>query len=289
MPRRTGNRVRKCTPSRPYFNLLTGIKVTIQPFRGEATRIVKHYIAECSPRQLHLSQEDRDACLHAISHTTHPSALLPAFVAAEAALRARSHPAFISRSASNAAKPRLAASAALGVLLAVLGLALDALLVISRLDRFLRVLCVPLWWPGATVAVAACGYRLCLILRLRNLRQMWPWELLAPDEDEHAPDRRGTARARWRKDRAGASAVPADPLRKPSLQTFGPRNERDAGAWRTAYAARSLYARIFEDAVPIQNQSVRAMQDRAVFLSVAWGGLAATLLAVASLYVPERE
>jgi hypothetical protein len=277
------------------------LKVTIQPFRDEVTRVVKHYISESSPRQLDLAQQRRDACLHAISHTTHPSSLFPAFVAAEATLKGRSHPAFIRWSTSNATKPRLITSALLGALLAALGLTLDALLILSRVNRFLRVLCVLLWWPGVTVMAAASGYGLCLFLHFKNLRQMRPWELTW-DETEDASssssgkvgttaDRDDGFRKHSRKETAASTVTTLscrgpDPLRKPSLQTFGPKNEPDAETWRRLYAARSLYAKVFEETVSVQNQSLRVMQDRAVFLSVAWGGLVASLLAVASLFVP---
>lgn len=279
----------------PQSHILTH-SVTIQPFRDEVTRAVKHYISETSPRQLNLAQHDRDACLHAISHTTHPSALLPAFVMAEANLKGCSHPAFIRWSISNAAKPRIVALSSFGVFLFVLGLAVDALLILSRLNHFLRILCILLWWPGATLLMAASKYGICLFLHFKNLRQMRPWELAYDEADDPAGKVQGADDSGFRKHSrketststiTSLSSRGADPLRKPSLQTFGPKNDADAEPWKKLYAAKSFYSRLFGgDSLPVQNSSVQAMQDRAVFVAIAWAGLLASLLAVGSLFVP---
>ncbi|OIW27435.1 hypothetical protein CONLIGDRAFT_633801 [Coniochaeta ligniaria NRRL 30616] len=268
---------------------------TIQPFRDEVTKIVKHYIVESSPRQLNLTQQDRDACLHAISHTTHPSALLPAFLVAEANLKGCSHPAFVRWSISNATKARIITLVSLSLLLTALGLALDVLLILSRLNHFLRILCVLLWWPGVAILTAAGRYHLCLFLHFRNVRQVRAWELTC-DEVENHPVKievthNGNFHKHTRKETAASisttsSSRSPDPLRKPSLQTFGPENQPDTEPWTRLHASKSLYAKVWEETVAVQNQSLQTMQDRAAFLSIVWGWLVASMLAVASLFVP---
>jgi hypothetical protein len=54
--------------------------------REEINRIMHHYLAFNAPREPNLSRKDRALCLHALQHTTHPSALQPAVTIAEAAL-----------------------------------------------------------------------------------------------------------------------------------------------------------------------------------------------------------
>jgi hypothetical protein len=326
-------------------------------------RAVNHYVTEAAPRRLPLTPKDRAYCLLATKHTTHPSALLPAFIFADANLRGTSHPNFVRWSRSNANAARVLCLRIIGVLLVVLGLALDMVLVLSRLSPFLRVLCLALWWPGFTVLFAAAT-RLCVALHFLHQRQLRPWELDLPltgpeitarkdvdiesDVDDFTGVRtsfttvitagnnskqsqngagatieaRGTAQAMasgpgsesrkedgeavmttttsggwWRqharKDTGSSSlASPhlgADPLRKPSLQMFGPANE-SAGSpwpWTQLYAQRPFLSRVFDAAVPVQNRALSGMHDRTLFLAVVWAGLVASLLTVGSLFIPK--
>ncbi|KAG7285126.1 hypothetical protein NEMBOFW57_009747 [Staphylotrichum longicolle] len=128
---------------------------TIQPFRDEIRRVTRHYLQPSAPRQLRLSPRDRASCLRAGQHTTHPSALHPAFLTAEAHLRAHSHAAFLRWARRNANPPRVLCLRALGALLVILGLAADLVLILSGLSVYLRAACVALWWPGLTVLVSA--------------------------------------------------------------------------------------------------------------------------------------
>lgn len=102
----------------------------------------------------------------------------------------------------------------------------------------------------------------------------------------------GEGKADWfrrhvRKDTSSTvSSRGPDPLRKASLQTFGPRNNPEGEAWNGLHAARSLVAKVFEDSVPVQNSALQLAQDRAVFMAVAWGGLVASVMVVGSLFIP---
>jgi hypothetical protein len=169
------------------------------------------------------------------------------------------------------------------------------LLILSRLNHFLRILCVVFWWPGVTVLAAAGRYGLCLLLHFRNVRQVRPWELTCNEAEDQQVKidfiHNGDFHKHARRETAASinttfSSRGPDPLRKPSLQTFGPKNEPETEPWNRLYASRSLSAKICEETVAVQNQSLQLMQDRAVFLSLVWGGLVASMLAVVSLFVP---
>ncbi|KAL1838569.1 hypothetical protein VTJ49DRAFT_2529 [Mycothermus thermophilus] len=151
-------------------------KVTIPPNSSELTRITRHYLCPTSPRFLRLlPARDRATCLVASQHTTHPSALLPAFSAVEASLRKRSHPAFARWSLRNAGTARLHLVRWIAGLVVGVGVVVDVVLVLSRLPAYWRVVCLGLWWP-AMVALWAAGSGVCVVLWWRGGRQVRPWE-----------------------------------------------------------------------------------------------------------------
>lgn len=80
--------------------------VTIQPFREEIDRIISIYIKDGGPRQLNLSSKERDALIHALSNTTHPSAFRQIAGTVEMFLRYQAHPNFIRWTVSNSNSPR---------------------------------------------------------------------------------------------------------------------------------------------------------------------------------------
>ncbi|KAL2147853.1 hypothetical protein VTI28DRAFT_3331 [Corynascus sepedonium] len=327
---------------------------TIQPNRDELCRITRHYISPSGPRRLPLSSKDREACLGGVKHTTHPSALLPAFLSAEATLRARAHPAFVRWSRRNASAARLLFLRCLGTLLVALGFGLDVLLILlslppplppsseSRsgfgsaegavdasdgddgagqkggggsggggLSAYWRAVCVVLWWPGLTVLVAAAR-GVCIVLRARGrARQVRPWEGhdvldwagISGDgvgggeekSDFGLEGRRGEEA--WREHKragtedsafslASSAASMLDPLRKPSLQVFGPANDYSGEPWSTRYDAKSVWSKVFDETVVVQNKALVMWQDRTILFAFLWGGAGAVALTVISLFVP---
>ncbi|KAK4250115.1 hypothetical protein C7999DRAFT_38827 [Corynascus novoguineensis] len=174
---------------------------TIQPNRDELCRITRHYISPSGPRRLSLSSKDREACLGGVKHTTHPSALLPAFLSAEATLRARAHPAFVRWSRRNASAARLLFLRCLGTLLVALGFGLDVLLILL-------------------------------------------------------------------------------------LQAFGPANDYSGEPWSTRYDAKSVWSKMFDETVVVQNKALVMWQDRTILFAFLWGGAGAAALTVISLFVP---
>ncbi|KAK4450542.1 hypothetical protein QBC34DRAFT_402836 [Podospora aff. communis PSN243] len=281
---------------------------TVQPFRNEYCGVVKHYIVGTSPRALRLSEKDREWCLTAAPHTTHPSALLPAFLAVEENLRTHLHPAFIRWIRSNANPVSMYFLRTLGILAVLIGLGLDAILILSRTNRFIRIACVIFWWPGLTVFIAACK-SLCLLLHLRDVRELRPWEMFPADKDAesavkdvYSPSPQALSASDKEMEAGGVSFVGTharkntgdstksdsgpDPLRKPSMRTFGPKNDYSDMRWFHLYSKRSVWSKILDRTTPVQNPTLRKMQDRTILLSIMWGGLAAAALAVASVLVP---
>ncbi|KAL2112590.1 hypothetical protein VUR80DRAFT_7015 [Thermomyces stellatus] len=251
-----------------------------QPYRDEVNQVVRHYILSGAPRQLYLSPQDRAACIHASEHTTHPSALLPAFISAEAMLRGRLHPNFISWSISNSNRPLVITTRLLTVLLLLVTVGLDAFLILTELSRLWRLVCAPLWFT-AFCGLIASGSGLCLVLHIKGRRQLRPWEQGGELES-------GTFSKRHMRKNTGESVLSyVDPLRKPSLQTLGPKNEFWDEEWVRAYEKKWLYRRVVDGTVAVQNRHLAVMQDAVVAGSVLWGSLIALLLTAGSVFAPE--
>ncbi|KAK0741054.1 hypothetical protein B0T18DRAFT_449523 [Schizothecium vesticola] len=248
---------------------------TVQPFRSELCGIVKHYLREGTPRELTLTASDRAACLRAAPRTTHPSGLLPAFLAVEHRLRHKHHPAFVRWTRSNANPASMIFLRTLGALVFLAGCGLDAVLILcpgGSTSPFLRLLCILLWWPGLAVFLAACK-SLCLLLYLRGVRELRPWEMFPDEETAEAVP-------------AGGEKGDADPLRKGSLRTFGPRNDCSQERWAVMYRARPVWKKVMDETRPVMNPGLRALQERTIFKCVLWAGMGSALLAVGSLFVP---
>ncbi|KAJ0124978.1 hypothetical protein J7T55_006321 [Diaporthe amygdali] len=266
-----------------------------QPFRDEVNMIIKQYITNQAPRRLDISDEDLAACQKAASITTHPSALLRAFTAAEDLLKSDCYPRFVRNSQRNANKPRLIFVRVIALIIIMIGFLANQVLVLSSLSQFYRVLSIILWWPSFTILIAAIQ-GLCLLLQIRSLRQLRPWEQEQLDEevdaDDHGHELNSAAEVtthissdndrRRSKQPAFGTAIRVtsrlsssrndDPLRKPSMQTFGPANKYRRRAFVKAYQAKPLTRKIWDDAVKTRNRNIKMLQDRTVFLSICWGG-----------------
>ncbi|KAI1858577.1 hypothetical protein JX265_010670 [Neoarthrinium moseri] len=271
-----------------------------QPFRDEISRVVRHYISTGGPRQLNLTHQDRTACIDAVHQTTHPSALLPAFAAAEAILRGQCHPNFIKWSIANSNRPRVVFVRGLAATLILLGFVLDALLVLSGLNPLLRLTAAPLWCAGLSFLIAS-RHGLCIILHCNYKRNLRPWEQFSDDdvgsvsdmdekaealeddskEDVHRHKRTGTNLS------VGSSRT--DPLRKQSLQSFGAPNTFDAEPWVGLYHEKPLWKRVFDVSVMTQNKHLRAIQDRIVFKAILGGSFLALAMAAGSIFIPSAD
>jgi len=265
------------------------------------TKAIRHYVSESSPRQLDLFPQERNACLHSTQRTTHPSALLPAFLSVDSVLRTESYPRFIKWTLRNANRPRLLFVQIAASLVVAAGIALDVSLMLSRADHFVRIACLALWWPGLTALIAACS-GVCIVSHVRGVRALRPWEQF-PDAAPAAAATDETARSSvsfghaddLEKGRVSidstrrATFSRMDPLRKGSLQAFGAKNDFEQEEWVRKYADLPLHRKIWEPTMTAQNGSVRMMQDRVVFGSVVWAGAISTTLTVASIFIPSAN
>lgn len=266
-------------------------------------RIVRHYISTSGPRQLNLTHADRIACIQAVEHTTHPSALMPAFTAAETLLKGQCHPNFIRWSIANSSRPRILFGWFLTTVLVTLGLGLNAALILSSLSRFLRLISAVFFFVGFLFYFAS-RHGMCVILHWNYKRNLRPWEQFADedfatnpssptssDPDEKAPSDNKRDYSDDEKRPTSSSSmtrvVSTDALRKPSLQSLGGPNDMfDSEPWVGAYQQKSTWRKIFEVSITTQNKHVRAMQDRVVRRAVLWSGLLSLALTAGALAAP---
>src|SRR5271154_3565847 len=242
-----------CVPVRSLHLVLGAVltlnsTVTIQPYRDECDQILRHYIAHTSPRELNLSHKDRAHIVHALQHTTHPSAFDPAFKIADATLRGQSHPNFIRWSICNGNKPRVLFVRGLGVKGIVVGFVIATVLTLSHISRWYRIFASLFWFIGFSTIIAA--YKgLCLILHTAHSRSLRPWELAddisiqsqteRPRRDSNA----STASCRGMELKDEEASLRLD---RTSMNTFGPKNEWERERWERAYERRSLVRKVFE-------------------------------------------
>lgn len=179
---------------------------TLQPFRDELGRVVRHYIAATGDRPLpDLFPPERAACLRAAKRTTHPSSLLPAFLAAESALREQSFPMFVRDwCVGNVEKgsPRLVFVQTMALLMFLFGVALDVVLIllvggkgrssasgaaVHIATSLPRLACLACWWPALTVLFAAWR-KIDLLLHFRGQRLLRAWEFEDSSDDGDAEE-----------------------------------------------------------------------------------------------------
>lgn len=129
--------------------------VTVQPYREEISRIISIYIADGGARQLNLSSRERTALLHALQHTTHPSAFRDVITSVEWSLRCQAHPNFIRWTICNGNRPRVIFARGLGVGGIVGGIIAAILITLSNAGRAWRVLSFIGFFIGTATLIAA--------------------------------------------------------------------------------------------------------------------------------------
>ncbi|KAK4197205.1 hypothetical protein QBC40DRAFT_299593 [Triangularia verruculosa] len=249
---------------------------TIQPNHPELTRVTKLFLS--SPSTLKpLSQQDREQCLRAVQHTTHPTALLPAFMSVECTLRNLLHPKFIKHSLQNANSPRLVFTAIIGIISIALGLVLQAILILSKQTPYLRVLALLFLWPGLTGIFAAVR-GVDIILHFKGRRQLRPWEPISLPLFHEAP----ADEAKTGHESSTTSTT------KFAATAAGEQSRQDAD-WEEQYKQRSWREKVFDTTARVESKPLILMQDRIVFLSALWAGVLASGLAVGVLFIPGRN
>lgn len=228
---------------------LTSITVTTQPYRDEISRIITVYIADNSPRELNLSSREKQALLHALQNTTHPSAFNSIIATVEYSLRRQSHPNFIRWAICNGNRPRVIFARGLGIFTIAAGLIADLIITLSSAGRGWRVLPFLGWFIGIATLIAAWK-GMCVVLHGMHHRHLRPWELFADSTDEISL--------------ANEKAASHDSLVSSSGNSF------EDEPWVPKYAKRNFIRRIFDREVWIQEPALRQIQDT-IFLQSLLG------------------
>jgi len=276
--------------------------------REEIDRIIHHYLAFTAPRELNLSHKDRVYCLHALQHTTHPSALLPAIIIAEATLRGQSHPNFIRWSICNGNKPRIFFVRTMGVANIIFGFVIAIVLTLSSTSRWWRIFAALEWFIGFSTMVAA--YKgLCVILHKTHARNVQPWEhdldieqgkiqtlsasTSAPGGGHSNTDTKLTSqpnppndsesqgRLKTRDHGRGEHLVPT------SMQAFGPKISVEEQSWHKKYEKKPFISKVFEKSVWTQDETLRVLQDKIVLGANIWAVIITVPLTVAFVSLPK--
>ncbi|KAL3422693.1 hypothetical protein PVAG01_06849 [Phlyctema vagabunda] len=256
---------------------------SVQPFRDEISRLIHHYLLFSSPRELNLSHRDRASMLHALQHTTHPSALAPALNIVESTLKGQAHPNFIRWSICNGNKPRVFFVRTMGITFTTIGCAVVVLLTLSSANRWWRLFAALPWFIGISTLIAACK-GLCMIMHHSHSRNLRPWEqdLTMDFEAGRQSDEIGMA-SRIAKD--GDEDDKNTLASRPSLQSFGDKNEWE-GEWLIHYKKKSLLRKIFARSVYTQEAALRILQDKIVLGANIWAAIITTILTAVFIALP---
>ncbi|KAI4176129.1 MAG: hypothetical protein LQ343_001173 [Gyalolechia ehrenbergii] len=283
------NTTRSAADSVEDANAQVGLKwqsFTIQPFRSEINRVISHYIAPNSPRELNLSHKTRAAVLHALQHTTHPSALSLVRDIVEGTLRGQSHPNFIRWSICNGNKPRVLFVRNSGIAHVVGAILLAIILVLSHASRWWRLFCFPLFLVGISIGVAA--YKgLCVIIHTGHCRNLRPWEQFADSASLDSFDRDDEAALSTSTDDVYSMSNRGGLKRGISMDTFGTSNSYEHELWVERYKKKPLLQRIFTKNIWIQEETVRVLQDRIVVQSHLWSLIVTVPLTVGVVALPK--
>lgn len=253
----------------------------IQPFRAEIDRVITHYIAPGSPRQLNLSHNDRATVLRALEHTTHPSALALLKKILDSTLRNQSHPNFIRWSICNGNKQWTFALRAFAVLVIMIGFVIATVLILSHASRYWRILAAPVWWVGITNIIAA-SQGLCVLLHHLYTRQSHAWELKDYPLNDDEAGLKGEE-AMYIKYEQTKSKWPV------KMEVFGPANNYGGESWVNHYARKPWYKKLFEGRVKVQETGLRSIQNRMVWQAEAWALLIAVPLTVVFVAIPNAN
>lgn len=228
--------------------------VTIQPFRAEIDRVVATYIADRSPRQLNLSSREQKTLLHALSHTTHPSAFRGVVSSIESSLRYQAHPNFIRWSICNGNPARVAFARGLGVGTILVSTMAAILITLSRAPRGYRALPAVGWVIGFATLIAAWK-GMCVVLHGLHHCHVRPWELFEPDADSESEPELG---------RSSHS--------QQSLESFGSSNSYEDQPWVVKYEKRNVIRKVFDREIWIQEPVLRQIQDT-IFVQAVLGAV----------------
>jgi hypothetical protein len=263
--------------------------------------MMSYYLLLASPRELNLSHRDRVSVLHALKHTTHPSALAPVVGLIESTLRNQLHPNFIRWTICNGNKPKVIFVRGVGTFFITFAVTMTILLCVSHVSRWWRIFCFIPYMMGITILIAA--YQgLCMVLHHSgNKRSVRPWEEITVTSHKTSADSLETDLEAWPlppKSSAGrppSSTTTITTVEKAKsglqksrwLNTFGSRNKFEDESWIQIWKTRPLFRRIMEPTTRVHEEGIRIMQDHIVKQSKLWGLIAATFITVVVVAMPK--
>ena len=249
-----------------------------QPFRSEIDRIVNHYIAPGSPRQLALSHDDRATVLRALEYTTHPSALTLVKRMLDSTLRNQSHPNFVRWSICNGNKPWTLALRIFAITNIAIGFVIAIALTLSRYSRWWRIFAALEWWFGTTNIIAA-SQGLCVLLHRMHTRQYHAWETKDYTNDDDEAMLKGldisfvdyeSTKSKW-------------PVK---MEVFGPANTYADEPWVDHYSQKTWWKKLFERRIPVRENGLKSIQNRMIRQAEAWALLITIPLTIAFVAIP---
>ncbi|KAK4900554.1 hypothetical protein LTR27_002270 [Elasticomyces elasticus] len=229
---------------------------TLQPYRDEVDRIISVYIASDGPRELNLSARERQAVLHALQNTTHPSAFRSIITTVEYSLRKQAHPNFVRWTICNGNRPRVIFARGLGVAGIVGGLVADLLITLSHASRPWRVIPFLGWFIGIATLIAAWK-GMCVVLHGLHHRHLRPWELFSDEPEVTANEKR----------------VSGDTFTSQTTNSF------EDEPWVPRYKKRNVIRKVFDRQIWIEEPALRQIQDT-IFLQAILAGFLLSCLAV---------
>ncbi|KAK3616794.1 hypothetical protein LTR56_025725 [Elasticomyces elasticus] len=229
---------------------------TLQPYRDEVDRIISVYIASDGPRELNLSARERQAVLHALQNTTHPSAFRSIITTVEYSLRKQAHPNFVRWTICNGNRPRVIFARGLGVAGIVAGLVADLLITLSHASRPWRVIPFLGWFIGIATLIAAWK-GMCVVLHGLHHRHLRPWELFSDEPEVTANEKR----------------VSEDTFTSQTTNSF------EDEPWVPRYKKRNVIRKVFDRQIWIEEPALRQIQDT-IFLQAILAGFLLSCLAV---------
>jgi hypothetical protein len=230
----------------------------VQPYREEINRIVSIYIADGGSRQLNLSSKERTALLHALQHTTHPSAFSDVMATVEWSLRCQAHPNFIRWTICNGNRPRVVFARGLGISGIIAGLIVAIVLTCSSASRAWRVISLVGFFIGVSTLIAAWK-GMCVVLHGMHHRHLRPWELFTSDDEPQGYDSKIESYE--------------------SINSHSSSNSWEDEPWVARYEKRNVIRKIFDREVWIQEPALRQIQDT-IFVQAILGALVISAVAV---------
>ena len=225
--------------------------------------------------------------MHALQHTTHPSAFDPLFEVVEGTLLGQSHPNFIRWSICNGNKPRVLFVQYSGIISIFVAMVLAICLILSHVSRWWRIITFVFWFIGIDIFVAA--YKgLCVVIHTDHSRALRPWEqfpaLAAGDPNGFGNGHVDTSTTNIVRLPA-SSPVSSDVLSPSLIDPIGMRIQPHEDCM-SKYDKQHLLKKIFSKTVWVQDEAVRVLQDKIIWQSHCWAVIVAVPITVIIVALP---